>query len=110
MNLEFSPRLLADIGGTNARFAWKTSPGAALTEVACYLCAEHESLEATIRQYLAQLHKACPPTCAVGMANPILGDIVQMTNHHWSFSVSQLQRNLALTLGARAAGSISAAA
>jgi glucokinase len=35
-----------------------------------------------------------PASCAIGIANPVLGDHVQMTNHHWSFSVSQLQREL----------------
>jgi glucokinase len=97
MNNESSSRLLADIGGTNARFAWQTHRDAALTDVASYPCVEHESLEAAIRHYLTQHHKACPPDCAIGIANPILGDLVQMTNHHWSFSVSQLQRNLGLT-------------
>ncbi len=96
MNNEYSPRLLADIGGTNARFAWQTGRDAALTDVASYPCAAHESLEAAIRHYLTQHRKACPPACAIGIANPILGDMVQMTNHDWSFSVSQLQRNLGL--------------
>ena len=96
MHHESSPRLLADIGGTNARFAWQTGPDAPLTDVACYPCAAHESLEVAVRYYLAQHHKAVPPSCAIGIANPILGDLVQMTNHHWSFSMSQLQRNLGL--------------
>jgi glucokinase len=97
MNDKSSPRLLADIGGTNARFAWQTHRDAALTDVASYPCAQNESLEAAIRHYLTEHHKACPPSCAIGIANPILGDLVQMTNHHWSFSISQLQRNLGLT-------------
>jgi glucokinase len=97
MNDASCPRLLADVGGTNARFAWQTGRDAALTEVACYPCADHESLEAAIRHYLTQHHKPCPAACAIGIANPILGDLVQMTNHHWSFSVSQLQRDLGLT-------------
>ncbi len=97
MNNEISPRLLADIGGTNARFAWQTHRDAALTDVASYPCAAHESLEAAIRHYLTQHHKDIPPDCAIGIANPILGDLVQMTNHHWSFSISQLQRNLGFT-------------
>lgn len=96
MNHESYSRLLADIGGTNARFAWQARSGAALTDLACYPCAEHVSLEAAIRHYLTQHHKTCPPACAIGIANPILGDVVQMTNHNWFFSVSQLQLNLGL--------------
>ena len=90
------PRLLADIGGTNARFAWQKGSGTALTEVAGYLCAEHESLEAAIRHYLKQHQKDWPKACAIGIANPILGDAVQMTNHSWSFSIAALKGNLRL--------------
>ena len=90
------PRLLADIGGTNARFAWQENSGAPLTEVESYRCADHESLEVAIRHYLRQHQKACPPACAIGIATPMLGDTVQMTNHSWSFSIAALKGNLGL--------------
>ena len=90
------PRLLGDIGGTNARFAWQTDRGSPPTEVSSYACADHDSLLSAIRHYLAEHRKQCPPACAIGIANPILGDRVQMTNHHWSFSISELQRGLGL--------------
>lgn len=93
---ESCPRLLGDIGGTNARFAWQTDPAAAPTDVATYACAEHDSLLAAVRHYLAEHGKACPPVCAIGIANPVLGDRVQMTNHHWSFSICELQQALGL--------------
>ena len=35
------PRLLGDIGGTNARFAWQAERGAPLTDVATYPAAGH---------------------------------------------------------------------
>ena len=88
------PRLLGDIGGTNARLAWQTGRAAPLTDVVTYACAEHDSLLAAIRHYLAEHGKQRPSTCAIGIANPILGDHVQMTNHHWSFSISALQQGL----------------
>lgn len=90
------PRLLGDIGGTNARFAWQTGHEAAPSDVACYACADHASLLLAIEQYLADHHKVRPLACAIGIANPILGDFVQMTNHHWSFSISDLQHQLKL--------------
>jgi glucokinase len=93
---EFYPRLLGDIGGTNARFAWQGDHAAAPTEVTTYACAEHGSLLLAIRHYLAEHDKQTPMACAIGIANPILGDRVQMTNHHWSFSISELQRGLRL--------------
>ena len=89
-------RLLADVGGTHARLAWQDTSGAPLTEVATYACAQHESLLATIRQYLRERERPLPQRCAIGIANPVVGDRVQMTNHGWSFSISALQRSLGL--------------
>jgi glucokinase len=96
MTNESHPCLLGDIGGTNARFAWQAERAAPPTEVASYPCAEHDSLLSTIQHYLAEHRKERPPACAIGIANPILGDFVQMTNHHWSFSISALQRSAGL--------------
>jgi glucokinase len=96
MSHESCPRLLGDIGGTNARFAWQADRAAAPIDVATYACAEHDSLLAAIRHYLAEHGKTSPSACAIGIANPILGDHIQMTNHHWSFSISELQQALGL--------------
>lgn len=59
-------------------------------------CAAHETLEAAIRAYLKRQNLPVPPICALGIANPVTGDEVRMTNHHWSFSISEMQRNLGL--------------
>jgi len=88
------PRLLGDIGGTNARFAWQSHAGAAPSQVHGYPAAAHESLLAAMQLYLADHGLTPPPACAIGIANPIVGDRVQMTNHHWSFSISELQSAL----------------
>lgn len=59
-------------------------------------CAAHETLEAAIRAYLKRQNFPVPPICALGIANPVTGDEVRMTNHHWSFSISEMQRSLGL--------------
>lgn len=97
MNQESTfPRLLGDIGGTNARFAWQASPGAALTDIATYPAADYATVLDAIREYLRAHAKPTPRWCAIGIANPITGDRVQMTNHHWSFSISEVQRAVGL--------------
>ena len=88
------PRLLGDIGGTNARFAWQQTPEAPLTDIATYPCADHESLLRAMQHYLQAHAKPAPDWCAIGIANPIVGDHVQMTNHDWSFSISAVQKGL----------------
>jgi glucokinase len=91
------PRLLGDIGGTNARLAWADEAGAPLSDIASYRCAEHGSLAAAIQRYLSDHGKRQGPrACAIGIANPVTGDEVKMTNHHWSFSISSLKKELAV--------------
>lgn len=84
-------RLLADVGGTNARFAWQAGPGAPIEAVQTLPCANYVSLEAAMRAYLDQLPLERPRAAAVAIANPVHGDRIRMTNHHWSFSISDLQ-------------------
>jgi glucokinase len=87
-------RLLADIGGTNARFAWQPATGEPLRDVASLPTREHATLTSAIRHYLAGAGIATPRWCAIGIANPVTGEHIQMTNHGWSFSTPLLQAEL----------------
>lgn len=91
------PRLLGDIGGTNARFGWQESETAPITHVQVLPCAEHESLLAATQSYLKHLGFGAPPCAAFGIANPVTGDQVAMTNHHWKFSVTALREGLGVS-------------
>ncbi|MFZ5462247.1 MAG: glucokinase [Pseudomonadota bacterium] len=90
------PRLLGDIGGTNARFALQFSPGAPLTSARTLSCALYPSLYHAIEQYLRECGPVRPHWAALGVANPVTGDRVSMTNHSWSFSISALKKDLGL--------------
>ncbi|MDH5539045.1 MAG: glucokinase [Rhizobacter sp.] len=94
MDVNTFPRLLGDIGGTNARFALQSGPGAALTDIATYPCAAHASLQQAMQHYLATHGPVSPRWCAIGIANPVVGDEVHMTNRDWTFSISALKRSL----------------
>ena len=89
-----SPRLIADIGGTYARFALETAPGV-FSAQASLRCDEHADFHAAVRSYLDGL----PPGirvehAAVAIANPVEGDRVRMTNYHWAFSIEQMRQQL----------------
>jgi glucokinase len=90
------PRWVADIGGTNARFAWAPGPGAPLTDEATYPTKDHATLEAAMQHYLAEHRKEAPRWCAIGIATAVTGDRVHMTNHPWSFSIEDVRRQLGL--------------
>ena len=90
------PRLLGDVGGTNARFGWQANAHSGIEHVLVLPCAAHETLEAAIRTYLELKSLPMPRAGALGIANPITGDVIRMTNHHWSFSITEMQRSLGL--------------
>lgn len=87
------PRLLADIGGTNARFALETGPGV-IEDIDVLPCKEYATLADAIRSYLEGAHTHAVHHAAIGIANPVNGDRVQMTNHHWSFSIEETRQAL----------------
>lgn len=91
---ESYPRLLGDIGGTNARFGLIVSPGAGISQVCSLGCADFPDPLALIRHYLAQNPAYQPRHAAIGIANPVSGDFLRMTNTNWSFSVSALRQAL----------------
>ncbi|MEO8297703.1 MAG: glucokinase [Burkholderiales bacterium] len=90
------PRLLADVGGTNARFAWVTGPQTGVSHVRVLPCADHAALADAVRHYLAIESLPAPAAMAMGIATAITGDAVRMTNHHWAFSIRELQAALGL--------------
>jgi glucokinase len=88
-------RLLADIGGTNARFALEgTTAGFADIEVLA--CREFDAIGDAMDAYLARAAARGHATdgirhAAIAIANPVEGDVVRMTNHHWRFSIAALR-------------------
>jgi len=90
------PRLLADVGGTNVRFATQLRPQGPLLHRAGYACADFETFWDAICHHQWRLGLAAPQACAIGIATAITGDHVRMTNHHWSFSIRGLKQALKL--------------
>ena len=93
-----TPRLLADIGGTFARFAVEVAPGD-FRHTASLRCAEHADFHAAVSAYLAALPPDKVPAmddAAIAIANPVDGDHVRMTNYHWQFSIEEMRQRLGL--------------
>ena len=93
-----SPRLLADVGGTNARFALELAPGQ-FEAVKVLACGDHATFADALRAYLAMPAVAAHGEvahAAVAIANPVDGDQIRMTNHHWQFSIEAVRREVGL--------------
>ncbi|HEX7647990.1 MAG TPA: glucokinase [Noviherbaspirillum sp.] len=87
------PRLLADVGGTNARFALERAPGQ-IDTIIVLRCADYEEFADACEAYLAQAGNPPVRHAAIDIANPVDGDEVKMTNHKWQFSIEATRRRL----------------
>lgn len=85
------PWLVADIGGTNARFGLVTAPGAKPGHVRVLTGAEHDSLPEAVAAYLDTIEGGVRPGAGcVAVAGPIDGDRYRLTNSPWAGSVREL--------------------
>ena len=90
------PRLIADIGGTFARFALEVAPHV-FEQSASLRCADFPDFHAAVTAYLsglADVRQEDIRQAAVAIANPVAGDQVRMTNYHWQFSIEQMRERL----------------
>jgi glucokinase len=84
-------RILADIGGTNARFALLS--GGELAEIRVLHTGSYDSLSAAVNAYLGGLATpARPIDAAFDIAAPICSDEVDMVNSNWRFSIEAVRR------------------
>jgi glucokinase len=89
-----TPRLIADVGGTFARFALEVAPGR-FEQKASTRCADHADFHSAVNSYLTR-QRYRVRDCAVAIANPVAGDEVRMTNYHWRFSIEEMRQRLRL--------------
>lgn len=92
------PLLVADVGGTNARFALAAAPGDALVPVCRVRTRETPSAEDAITQAIAASPMR-PATVILCAAGPVLGRRAHLTNAGWSFDGADLARHFDLAQG-----------
>lgn len=95
--------LVADIGGTNARFGMvdiagtRTNPPSYKAQYQHRLkCAEYSDIASMIRAYADVVDTPLPAFACFAIAGPIHDGRVRMTNLSWEFSIEQLRRELGM--------------
>lgn len=91
------PRLIADIGGTHARFALVPAGDDHPTRIRNLPGADYPDFAAAARAYLEMAADVPPREALCAIANPVTGDELAMTNHPWRFSIEASRRALGLT-------------
>ncbi|MFN0163062.1 MAG: glucokinase [Burkholderiales bacterium] len=90
-----APCLVADVGGTHARFALAV-PGERIAAPDLVVdCASHTTIEAAIEVFLDS-HGVRPQAACLAVAGPVNGDQVSLTNGPWRFSTRELRHHLGL--------------
>lgn len=93
--LEQTVRVVGDIGGTHIRFALSRGTDE-ISHVWVRRTADYNGLEAPLREFLSQEGMPVVRTAVIGIANPVTGDRIAMTNANWSFSIEDTRRALSL--------------
>ena len=89
-------RLLADIGGTNVRFALLPADSNTPQDEINLQCADFRGLEEAVEYYLDQVGNPTLTDAAMDVATAITGDMLKLTNSPWAFSIEQARRRLRL--------------
>ena len=79
----------------NARFALLSTDDQ-LSHNEQLVCADYPDILTAINTYLQRAGHPVIDEAAIAIANPIDGDTVKMTNHHWTFSIEQTRQALKL--------------
>ena len=83
--------LVADIGGTNARFALVDEDTHALQHIRVLACNDYENIDQAILSYLKQVGVTHIERAAFALACPVDVAHIRMTNNHWNFVPQVLQ-------------------
>ncbi len=89
------PYIVADIGGTNARFALvtgKRDQKFIIEHINILSGAQYPSFSDALQTYIDGLTGITAKSACVAIAGPIDGDVIKMTNLNWSFSASDIQK------------------
>ncbi|PWY56944.1 glucokinase [Legionella qingyii] len=89
--------IVADIGGTFARFSRVNLENLVMDKIEIYSCAAYPCFESVFLAYKSQHSLEEITQAAIAIACPVLDDVICMTNAHWRFSISESKQKLGLT-------------
>ncbi len=87
-------QIVADIGGTNARFAYVEYNKNELLGIEVFPCADFPFLVDAIRTYMQRGDVTRVDKICLAVAGPVEADWIDLPNNHWAFSQGQLADSL----------------
>ena len=95
MTIQDGLALVADIGGTNARFALCKHDKLLPETIQVFPCKDYKNLDGAVTAYL-ELNNASVDEACMAFACPVNSGRINMTNNHWDFERSEMQEKLGL--------------
>lgn len=90
------PYLVADIGGTNTRYALvegiDDDGEFIIAQSRIFLSADYGSFSMSLDTYLETITGLRPKHACIAIAGPVTDDIVELTNLKWQFSITKLKK------------------
>jgi glucokinase len=95
------PFIVADIGGTNARFGLATQLDEAtgrftIEQQHVFQCANHSTFQDVLGSYIDSIEGTRPTAACIAIAGPVSGDRMKMTNLSWDFSIDAVRKQFGL--------------
>ena len=87
--------LVADIGGTNARFAYKHSTSGALSHFSYLKCADFQNIFDAIKYYQEE-NNLNIKNMSIAVASTTKHDAIKFTNNNWYFKQSEVFKHFKL--------------
>jgi glucokinase len=91
------PALVADIGGTNARFAMIDEPGMLLRDIVHLKTGDYPGLAEAMGAYCGETGGK-PRAACVAVAGPVMSDQISFPNQAFAFSIAETRARLGLPL------------
>lgn len=85
--------LIADIGGTNARFAIAHEDKPGFISEQTYACADFDTATGAIHHYLDHIGLRKLQSICLAVAGPVVDEKVRLTNNCWTLSVDELRQS-----------------
>ena len=86
--------LVADIGGTNARFALANTQTTGFRDEMTLPCERYPGIDKAIRAYFDRIGSPAPSIMCLAVAGPIINQQVQLTNNPWFIAAQDLERQM----------------
>ena len=90
------PVLIADIGGTNVRFAIMTEPLSPLREFATVQTGDFPDFQTCATQVVLDTTAIMPRSLLLALAGPAVGTRLKLTNAHWVIEPEKVRADLSL--------------